>query len=537
MKNLIVLLVMVVTLTFTSIVSANEIKVTIPTGSAGNQIEYIEQTGAGQLLGPECFNPKPNGGFNILDTAKNRVISINSEGKQDGIHEFDQNIITPVKIATDQNNNLYLVDPGKGIIGKLHNSNLLFFKIQRLSLDTLIDFGVNDHGFPFVVLANESGGISYVFELINNVAKINNIIEGRLTPDGKVYKTTLIKEKGYDVGHACKISFFDINNKLTKEILIKSNHWIGGARYLGEVNGDLVIQTHEFELDANYNTHFEDLVKKVSVDGTIKAIAVLPRKCKYVSNDTVLANSAVYHLNTGINEVKIEEVNFTPIDHYKSALDQFSRVEANEILADSTTTDKNSLVITQSLPTVNRSLIQSTAQSYWSWTWYCSQSNYNTTGGSIRPRYITAPNQNYQSVPYCWGGSDSLASFQSRQGSGWTCGNINTDGYYISGTCGVDCSGYVQRCLGLNDKKYDTTMLDSSNISFRVSPSSLKFGDAWNKSDHIMLYHQRDGYGNYILYEATKLNAYDRVAHTVRNASEVESAYHAIRRQNINEDV
>ncbi|HHW42625.1 MAG TPA: hypothetical protein GXX25_02245, partial [Desulfotomaculum sp.] len=103
----------------------------------------------------------------------------------------------------------------------------------------MIDFEVNDHGLPFVVLANESGGISYVFELINNVAKINNIIEGRPTPDGKVYKTTLIKEKGYDVGHACKISFFDINNKLTKEILIKSNHWIGGARYLGEVNGDL----------------------------------------------------------------------------------------------------------------------------------------------------------------------------------------------------------------------------------------------------------------------------------------------------------
>lgn len=80
-------------------------------------------------------------------------------------------------------------------------------------------------------------------------------------------------------------------------------------------------------------------------------------------------------------------------------------------------------------------------------------------------------------------------------------------------------------------------MLDNSNISYGISATSLKYGDAWNSSGHIMLYHQRDGYGNYILYEATMLNSYDRVAHTARSASSVESSYHSIRRHNINEDV
>jgi hypothetical protein len=95
----------------------------------------------------------------------------------------------------------------------------------------------------------------------------------------------------------------------------------------------------------------------------------------------------------------------------------------------------------------------------------------------------------------------------------------------------------VQRCWGINDEKRSTTGLDASDISFSISAANLKYGDAWNRSDHIMIYHQRDGYGNYILYEATMLNYYDRVAHTTRNASRVESTYHSIRRQNINEDV
>lgn len=50
--------------------------------------------------------------------------------------------------------------------------------------------------------------------------------------------------------------------------------------------------------------------------------------------------------------------------------------------------------------------------------------------------------------------------------------------------------------------------------------------------------HYCDGYGNYILYEATKLNSYDRVAHTIRAASDLQdNGYTALRRLNVVEDV
>ncbi|KXB67153.1 hypothetical protein HMPREF1863_00625 [Aedoeadaptatus coxii] len=44
-----------------------------------------------------------------------------------------------------------------------------------------------------------------------------------------------------------------------------------------------------------------------------------------------------------------------------------------------------------------------------------------------------------------------------------------------------------------------------------------------------MLFEKRDSNGDYVLYEATKLNGYDRVSHTIRSKSKVESQYKAIR--------
>lgn len=54
---------------------------------------------------------------------------------------------------------------------------------------------------------------------------------------------------------------------------------------------------------------------------------------------------------------------------------------------------------------------------------------------------------------------------------------------------------------------------------------------------HIMIYEKLDGYGNYLLYEVTTTSNYERVAHTTRSVSTVQSQYHSIRRKNITEDV
>jgi len=51
---------------------------------------------------------------------------------------------------------------------------------------------------------------------------------------------------------------------------------------------------------------------------------------------------------------------------------------------------------------------------------------------------------------------------------------------------------------------------------------------------HVVLFDKSDGSGGYVLYEATKLNSYDRVAHTVRSVSSLQNnSYVAYRYNNV----
>ena len=516
----------------------NAVIATVNVGASNNEIQYKYDSEIGDYLGPESFSLKSNGGFFLLDTAKKEVLSFGSDGKLDSNISYGN--MSVAKIATGPKNDLYMLDPANGVIGAVYgvigavyqSNKIETYSVKDLRIEPLVDFGVTKSGLPYVVLDDQPGGTTYLFNVANNTATKSSTFNGRLAPDGNVYKTMLIKDAECDVGHACAISIFDQSGNVKKQLTIKSNHWLEGAKYLGEADGLLFIQTHEFENGANNNIYFEDTVREYDDNGNLITISVLPKEYKYIENDSILNGSSLYHLDTGETSVNLEKLGFIPAASFVSELDSITSPTQDAI-----TTSKSTSQVTpmSTLPYVKRSLIQATAVSFNTWTWHCSQANYtNTDPNWIRPRYITGYDRDYQCVPYMWGGWDSLSGFQTKQGSGVTTGNI---GDYVSNCTGVDCSGYVQRCWGLNDQKYSTTMLDGSNISYSISASALKFGDAWNRSDHIMVYHQRDGSGNYVLYEATELNSYDRVAHTVRSASSVEGTYHSIRRCNVTEDV
>lgn len=106
-------------------------------------------------------------------------------------------------------------------------------------------------------------------------------------------------------------------------------------------------------------------------------------------------------------------------------------------------------------------------------------------------------------------------------------GNTSSaNGYWLSGTYGQDCSGFVGRCWG-QSSKYSTYTI--SQVSYEISVNDLKKGDALNSNNHIILFYQID-HGDYFdLYECTTTNNYDRVANTGRYWSEIDNAYTPIR--------
>lgn len=101
-----------------------------------------------------------------------------------------------------------------------------------------------------------------------------------------------------------------------------------------------------------------------------------------------------------------------------------------------------------------------TANTYYSHAWYCSQANYDlcTQSGytSQRPAFITGLGW-YGWVPYDWGGWVTVAGFDSDMAANKTAGNTSLA--VVACSSGVDCSGFIQRCWGINNAKYNDTGL------------------------------------------------------------------------------
>lgn len=147
------------------------------------------------------------------------------------------------------------------------------------------------------------------------------------------------------------------------------------------------------------------------------------------------------------------------------------------------------------------------AWTYVNLSWYCSTSNYTTRNGSIRPRYLTAANKSYTSVPYCWGGFDTVTSFKTAMNSGLSAGDINCTGSKRAGTAGVDCSGFVSRLWGLGTKRSTWTL---PNVAVKVSKTSMKLGDAYIWPGSHCMFFRYYTTGGAQVFESTTTNSYDR---------------------------
>ncbi len=108
-----------------------------------------------------------------------------------------------------------------------------------------------------------------------------------------------------------------------------------------------------------------------------------------------------------------------------------------------------------------------------------------------RPNYLDGKaGQQVKGVPYCWGCSNSIATFLDHvksedrlAGHSCTC----RGGHYClrKDVTGVDCSGFVSQCW--KSGYYTTSRM--SEIAATISAASLKPGDAFNRSgNHIRLF-------------------------------------------------
>lgn len=134
--------------------------------------------------------------------------------------------------------------------------------------------------------------------------------------------------------------------------------------------------------------------------------------------------------------------------------------------------------------------------------------------GRAKPRYLGAAGT-YSSVPYKWGGFDTVASFNSHMSpQTGRAGDIST-GSSLTCAYGVDCSGFVSRVWGLSSK-YGTSTLPQ--VSGTIPRSWLMPFDVFNKSGHVMFYRSKTTSGYYVS-EATTMGSMDRVVYQFHDAA------------------
>ncbi|WP_027625895.1 SH3 domain-containing protein [Clostridium lundense] len=191
------------------------------------------------------------------------------------------------------------------------------------------------------------------------------------------------------------------------------------------------------------------------------------------------------------------------------------------------------------------------------WT-YSSDKN-----GIIDPKYtnlITSPKQftnvttaEFTGIPYNWGGQDSLDSFSID--SPWTnfldainkgahAGNVNTEaGYgYISGTAGIDCSGFVQATFNIKDYKLSTSTLFNKYFT-KINLNDLKHMDILDKPcDHVVIFDKwgtLNGVYGAFTYESTTDDIYGGIQGTKKyfiSMNEINKGYIPGRYVNIIEE-
>ncbi len=139
----------------------------------------------------------------------------------------------------------------------------------------------------------------------------------------------------------------------------------------------------------------------------------------------------------------------------------------------------------------------------------------DTPDASYRPEDGRAgwwvPGEANQGVPYKWGGFDDPASFDQAIAAGLAGGDVSSpakrraDNLAVSGkAAGVDCSGFVSRCLKL-PRVHDTTQLPAV-CDVLTSAQELQPGDllnfphrhvilfaGWKQPDHLWVYFYETG--------------------------------------------
>ncbi len=457
---------------------------TIPIGDAG--IHYSGVGPESRPWGPSSFRIAQDGTFWVADTAANRLVQFDREGNFLASVEMPESIVAITDFALD--GDTFVILDGSAIEPALYRISPAAVVLDRWTFSSgdRTATGIQVKGGDLLI--EQEGGVT--------IARVADEGNGTATLDkssrANEPRISMSKKNTFTLSHGQKTRTESVRNTLARAVVLESP-----SERVVPVLMEEMVSLPKIQVDQAVWLY----------DGSLRPIgqARVPLANQYVHVERPVAigpDGGVYALLTSRNHASVVKLNIS------------SKVPS--ILPSPPTAPMPEFLGSQSKACVERNTMMSTASFYLNNGKSLSATNISgTCSGRTKPRYLTTAKY-YYSVPYDWGGNDTVASFNSYMSSSYKAGDINVA---ASESCsrGVDCSGFVGRVWGKSVKYYTGSL---PNISARLSSTAvLKQGDIVNKvEDHVALFVRATSSGAY-WYESTMFNNYDRVIYVYHSWS------------------
>lgn len=496
-----------------SISDSNETCVSLPIGKV---IGCVDE--AGERISAQSFDLLDDETFVIGDTINHQILIVKN-------NEVEKSIPIPEHIGIGsilvKDNCIYVLDN----LRNLEDEKILY----KLSLDGRIseEIAIPLNEMTALYVKSKNGAVlDKIYRHIEYIRtnKDNDIVF--VYSNGEGYKlnknSVFIKENethikcldDKNVLNQSNKTELDTNNIIPYEIDIDGKTL--KTKAYNEITGCEIIKNDDKETyilcyEAMKNGNVDYILKKFNMAGEEDGYIKIDNKDYYRINDKfkVTDKGEIYIASTTASFFEIKKVELN-----KGYINEIPKI-TKEILKDdfdkTSATEKFPVSTNVTLHHVYREDISGYALDYINHDWYFKLDNKNGPTGTLigtLPSWISAltSDQWVTGIPYCWGGCMTLDYYDSKIEDSWQAGNVNTSGYYKSGTAGVDCSGFVWNCYEYDVRPDNGYAKIEDAFSELESTSDLEYMDVCRVPGHYVLYRYTEPSNpdKFYTYESTK---------------------------------
>lgn len=463
--------------------STSEVVFNLPIGRSG--LTYENEVPEMLVQGPSAIAIGPDGTFWIANPVDHTLRQYNSSGNTLNIIHTSSLAVGLTDICVTEKG-IFILDAA-ALRPRVLHLDFAGVVLAEYPSPVTLESGLSGISYTSeggLILEQEGG--AYLTQLIDPSGKITHITLAGYPYNGNLYRASRLEPRRDCCRGELKAGTRNIE-------VVTPNQLAGMQIFHVDAGGDVYVIVEE--MISSPEIWVDRTVRRYNSDGQFLGLARVPLTQRYSEVPCDLAmglDNKIYTILTLPDCIEVHRLSFS--NHFVRKAILSGTISPEQIPVSGDTISRNGII--------------ANARAYLDNSRYLNSTNISgSCSGRTKPDYLGNPGT-YNSVPYDWGGWDTVSAFNSYMDSNYKAGDVNSDGIEFCSR-GVDCAGFVTRALGRTDKKYGTSSWPSITKQLNSTNDLLK-GDILNKAySHVRLFASFAN-GGCNVYESTT-GSYDRV--------------------------